>query len=69
MKKDFPELNCVHPFKKKTPGRGHKGEKAEPLTPEQKRFNRQLSKERVVVEHTISRVKKFSIFGRSSGTG
>ena len=62
--KDFPGLNCIDPFKKKTPGRGHKGEKAEKLTPEQRAFNRQLSKERVVVEHTISRVKKFNIFGQ-----
>jgi len=62
---DFPELNYIHPFKKKkTPGRGHKGEKAQPLTPEQKAFNKQLSKQRVVVEHTISRAKKFNIFGQ-----
>lgn len=61
---DFPELNCVHPFKRKgAGGRGHKGEKARPLTPDQKRFNRELSRARVVVEHTISRVKKFNIFG------
>jgi transposase len=62
--KDFPELNCVHPFKRKSPGRGRKGEKAEKLTPEQKAFNKQLSKQRVVVEHTISRLKKFNIFGQ-----
>ena len=51
-------------FKKRGPGRGHRGEKAPDLTPEQKAFNKQLSKERVVVEHTISRVKKFNIFGQ-----
>jgi transposase len=62
--KDFPELNCVHPFKRKSPGRGRKGEKAEKLTPEQKAFNKQLSKQRVVVEHAISRLKKFNIFGQ-----
>ena len=62
--KDFPGLNCVHPFKRKgRGGRGHRGEKAEALTPEQKVFNRELSRARVVVEHTISRVKKFNIFG------
>jgi hypothetical protein len=33
------------------------------LTPYQKRFNRDLSKARVVVEHTISRMKKFRIMG------
>ncbi len=38
--------------------------KADDLTPEKKKFNKQLSKERVVVEHTISRLKKFSIFGQ-----
>jgi len=59
----FPDLNCAIPFKKASPGRGHRGEKAPPLTPEQKAYNRQLSKARVVVEHTISRVKKFNIFG------
>ncbi|MDG7005721.1 MAG: transposase, partial [Nitrososphaerota archaeon] len=62
--KDFPGLNYVHPFKRKgVGGRGHKGEKAQPLTPDQKKFNRELSRTRVVVEHTISRVKKFRITG------
>jgi len=62
---DFPDLNCVHPFKRRgRGGRGHRGEKAESLTPEQKSFNRELSKARVIVEHTISRVKKFNIFGQ-----
>jgi len=51
------------PFKKTNPGRGHRGEKAPDLTPEQKAYNKKLSKARVVVEHTISRVKKFNIFG------
>jgi len=64
VEKDFPDLNCVHPFKRKGKGRGHRGEKGEELTPEQKSFNRELSKARVVVEHTISRVKKFNIFGQ-----
>jgi hypothetical protein len=63
--KDFPELNCVHPFKRKgAGGRGHKGRKAQPLTSDEKRFNRELSRARVVVEHTISRAKKFDIFGQ-----
>ena len=43
---DFPDLNCVHPFKRRGKGRGHRGEKAESLTPEQKSFNRELSKAR-----------------------
>jgi aromatic ring-opening dioxygenase catalytic subunit (LigB family) len=36
--------------------------KAKELTPEQKSFNKRLSKERVVAEHTISRLKKFRIW-------
>jgi len=32
------------------------------LSPEQKAFNKDLSKERVVVEHTFSRLKKFHIW-------
>ncbi len=59
----FPGLNCALPFKKTSTGRGHRGEKAPPLTPEQKAYNKKLSKVRVVVEHTISRLKKFNIFG------
>jgi hypothetical protein len=53
----FPGLKCALSFKKRAKGRGHMGEKAEDLTPEQKSFNKELSKARVVVERTISRVK------------
>jgi hypothetical protein len=60
---DFPKLNCMLPFKKKNPGRGKRGVKAEELSPEQKAFNKALASERVVSEHTNSRVKKFRIFG------
>jgi DDE superfamily endonuclease len=63
IQNDFPEMKPMIPFKKRSPGRGHRGVKAKPLTPHQKRFNRELSKARVVVEHTISRVKKFRIMG------
>ncbi len=63
IRNDFPELNPIVPYKRRGRGRGHRGEKGEELTPEQKTFNRQLSKERVVVEHTISRLKKFRIMG------
>lgn len=59
---DYPELNCVVPFKRKSPGRGKLGVKAQELSPEQKAFNKELSKERVVVEHTNSRLKKFRIW-------
>lgn len=64
VKNHFPDLNCVTPFKKRSTGRGHRGEKAEDLTPEQKLFNKTLSRARIIVEHTISRVKKFDIFGQ-----
>ena len=63
IKADYPKLNCMLPFKKKNPGRGKHGVKAQELSAEQKAFNKALAKERVVVEHTNSRVKKFHIFG------
>ena len=55
VEKDYPELNPTIPFKKRR-GMGE-------LTMEQKSFNRELARERVVVEHTISRMKKFKIMG------
>jgi DDE superfamily endonuclease/Helix-turn-helix of DDE superfamily endonuclease len=63
IQNDYPEMDPSIPFKKKSVGRGHKGEKADELTPEQKAFNSRLSKERIVVEHTISRLKKFRVMG------
>jgi hypothetical protein len=48
---------------------GHKGKKADAPTPEQNRYNNELSKVRVVIERTISRLKKFRIREKSSGTG
>lgn len=60
---DYPKLNCMLPFKKKNPGRGKIGVKAEALSIEQRAFNKGLVRERVVVERTNSRVKKFRIFG------
>jgi hypothetical protein len=63
IKTDFPKLNCVLPFKKKNPGRGKVGVNAKVLSDELKAINKVLAKERVVVEHTNSRVKKFRIFG------
>jgi hypothetical protein len=62
FKDDFPSLNCVLPFKKKNPGRGKIGAKAWALSQEQKVFNEAFAKERVVVEHTNSRLKKFLIW-------
>lgn len=61
VKNYFPDLKCAIPFKRRAGGKGKRGVKAPDLTPEQKKFNKQLSKERVVVEHTISRMKKFRI--------
>jgi hypothetical protein len=63
VKDDFPDLNCVVPFKKKNPGRGKVGVKAPELSPEQKAFNKELARERVVSEHTNCRLKKFLIWG------
>jgi hypothetical protein len=63
VKDDYPNLNCVLPFKRKNPGRGKIGVKAPELSIEQKGFNKELASERVVVEHTNSRVKKFLIWG------
>jgi len=62
IKTDYPELGCEVPFKRRSPGRGKRGVNAKGLTPDQKSFNKRLSKERVVVEHTFSRVKKFRIW-------
>lgn len=58
LQKDYPMLKVLVPFKRRSPGRGKRGVKAEPLTLEQREFNRWLAAERVVVEHTISRLKK-----------
>jgi len=63
VKKDFPGLNFKVPFKKKNPGRGKRGVKAPELSLEKKAFNKALAKERIVVEHANSRVKKFLIWG------
>jgi len=62
VKKDYPELKCEVPFKRRSPGRGKRGVNAKDLTPDQKSFNKKLSKERVVVEHMFSRAKKFRIW-------
>jgi len=60
---DFPKLYCMLPIKRKNPGWSKCGVKAKELSAEQKSFNKALSKERVVVEHINSRVKKFRVFG------
>jgi hypothetical protein len=63
IQNDYPKLKCEVPFKRRSPGRGKRGVKTKDLPPEQKTFNQKLSKERVVVEHTISRLKKFRVMG------
>ena len=55
IQKDFKEMNPIIPFKRR-----RRGEK---LPQEQREHNRALAKTRVVVEHTISRLKKFRIMG------
>ena len=62
IEKDYPKLNCVLPIKRKNPGRGKRGMKGPMLSPEQRAFNKLLARERVVVEHTNSRVKKFHVW-------
>jgi len=61
--KDYPKLKAVLAFKRKNPGRGKVGIKAECLSDEQKAFNRVFASVRVVSEHSNSRVKKFQIWG------
>jgi hypothetical protein len=46
IEKDFPGLDCVLPFKRKNPGRGKVGVRAEALTEAQKLFNKLLASAR-----------------------
>jgi len=62
IEKDFPGFNCDLPFKRQSPGRGKRGVKAKGLSPEQKEFNKRLSRDRIVVEHDFSRLKKFHVW-------
>jgi hypothetical protein len=55
VKNDFPTVKSVLPFRKKR----KKGE----LSDEEKKHNRKHSKLRVIVEHTVSRIKKYGIMG------
>ena len=52
IEKDFPEQLSALPFKKK---------RNQPLSQEEKDYNITHSKMRIVVEHTISRLKKYRI--------
>ena len=60
IQSDYPVFNVLVPVKRRSPGRGKRGVNAVELTCEQEAFNRRLSGERVV-EHAISRLKKFRI--------
>lgn len=55
IKKDYSDLNVNIPVKKP---------KKKTLTPKEKRYNKKQRKARVIVEHTISRMKKFQIMGQ-----
>ena len=63
IKGDYPWLDVLIPFKRRSPGRGKRGVKAKGLTVEEKEFNRLLSGERAVVENVFSRLKKFRVWG------
>jgi IS5 family transposase len=54
IERDFPGLRARIP-RKKPRGKGQSGKN--------RRYNRKLSRERVVVEHVIGRAKKFGIMG------
>jgi hypothetical protein len=60
---DYPGLDVLIPFKRRSPGRGKRGVRAKGLTVEEKEFNRLLSGERAVVENVFSRLKKFRVWG------
>lgn len=54
VKKDYPDLKVKIPVKQKT---------NQELNKKDKRYNKKLNKEWVIVEHTIGKMKKFSIMG------
>jgi len=54
IEKDYPDMKVKIPVKKP---------KGKELTKKQKRHNKKQRKERVIVEHTISRMKKYRIMG------
>lgn len=54
IEKDYPDMNVNIPVKKP---------KGKELTKKQKRQNKKQRKERVIVEHTIGKMKKYRIMG------
>jgi len=61
VQKDYPMLNVLIPFKRRSPGRGKRGVKSKELSVEEKEYNKWLRGERVVVEHVFGRLKKHRI--------
>ena len=55
VKNDFPTVKSILPIRK--------NRKKSELSNEEKKLNRKHSKLRVIVEHTVSRIKKFGIMG------
>ena len=55
IQNDFPTVKSVFPFRK--------NRKKSELPNEEKKHNRKHFKLRVIVEHTVSRIKKFGIMG------
>lgn len=54
MKKDFPDMKTRVPYKRR---------KRKKLSKKEKRFNRKLGRERIIIEHTIQKIKSFKIIG------
>lgn len=54
MKKDFPDMKIRIPYKKP---------KNRKLNRKEKRFNKKLGRERIIVEHVIRKIKSFKIIG------
>jgi DDE superfamily endonuclease len=55
IENDFPDLKAVLPIKKKR--------NIELTNKKEKRYNKRHSRQRVIVEHTICRIKKFGVMG------
>jgi len=54
VEKDFPDIKVVLPIKEK---------RNVELTQKEKIYNKRHRRQRVIVEHTICRIKKFGIIG------
>ena len=57
IQNDFPTVKSVYCQLER------KGRKKSELSDEEKKHNRKHSKLRIIVEHTVSRIKKFGIMG------